>query len=1454
MDDLDLGRDAAGDSLAEAYPALTHLSDAELLASISAHAQKHASDVQLTLQLQATAQQRQHAVAIAPLWLAELENLRQRLQKQCEAICALSQAIVPAPDLEVRRARGRMKGSSSSENERFHAEDALRKRLPSLPDAQLSALHTRAKEAGEEYEQSFHRFEQGWDRIIDRAQGWASLPSRWHIALRDHGASDIGVTGYIHHMEQTIETLMESPKSWLEALSKNAAQGMVSSLEDVLYDLDGTARSILQSESGALASCTRRPSASPGVETIRADASQGSDTASPLSPQNSLRSPLQLLLHAIHNYHGANGVFAFAKAIFSDAVPLLGPSCARKSEVESFLLEFLDALQALGIDVDAPPAGAGYDGLPGALSSGDAIDSENIGGAAHNLVCPSPTLELELLTYIKASKQRAAQRRVRASDQSENGTYDYTDGPDAISPRSLSATFASTASQWYSNVAEGWSTFQDAATFSLSSIGTGNASFPASKQATETFSPDKAKPKKLVLYDAIHKPTAGPSALSSMSQGLCNFLTPASPVAPKFSASLALQQPALSGEANSSEGSHHNGSEGGRSVLNTSFGTHTESSLRRLADGSEGMPDSPVRTRHASIRTLPNNTLVSTPTVATFRGQSRSACGSPAAGAAAAAEESQLVDHAAEKLLEALVRSSDAAPASRSLPLVIALARYLLQDHFSRVAEPEAHRSLRMLILVRWWAFRHLRAMICDLYALSRNTPFSALASNITANKGLRVEIKLMEDTWLADPEIIEQLAALHRAVYSAVTKAITSQPCSPCSAASRRALQALIPDSRPLFSTPASPRTSTEGLVPGSRSFTISQMEFSALAKVLPQLSGSMAELSNAAQGLAHHAAVLFINCAADGGKARLSLQPPSRISPTGSIVASTRQGATGSKTRKRSGTSFSNPGATMLSSFTPNSGPGGSRVFSGWGSPIGSPIEVPLNMTQGAGFFDIAKPPNQLASGAQALQYLELPPEDRSDLRKAVYLLARQQLSLDQWKGLPTIIAAQASSCRRQRQWSDAVLLDWASTYLASNRSLSRDLLQDCLLSAYQKQSALRLFRRAAEIAIVAADSGVCRLCRSAQNLMASLHEHRALVWYATAIRTESKVRATWFTSPVLYKPEDIKHWMEQARVQSMGLDQETESLIMALDQGFGAIAGDASEFFEHPIWSPEAVIAKPFLKNASSLALSIEPSAVVLKEGACTATVLCKEQHRPPTLTGLETFLQKAQMRATGFFLMESQAGISNASEQFTDSSHLARLRPTPKSLLKEDDRVHLFRCIELHASPDLKMKAVHSLQLLVATSLMLRKNRAPSSSPDTQNKRTGRGTTSSRTSASFRPLSFVTTNRTNRVLSMHDVNKVTEAPLNLDAVLAIEQPQAGTGDALRTVKPEDILEQLEAALCETNLSQCMLNLQLVFAFAPSSILNIHDRGKATLDLALAALSVQRDRIESVVEFSR
>ena len=278
-------------------------------------------------------------------------------------------------------------------------------------------------------------------------------------------------------------------------------------------------------------------------------------------------------------------------------------------------------------------------------------------------------------------------------------------------------------------------------------------------------------------------------------------------------------------------------------------------------------------------------------------------------------------------------------------------------------------------------------------------------------------------------------------------------------------------------------------------------------------------------------------------------------------------------------------------------------------------------------------------------------------------------------------------------------------------------------------------------------------------------------------------------------------------------------------------------------------------------------------MIRAGLVSLKVLRKDQIAPSTLAGLEDFLQKAQTRATGYFLMESLAGVRGKRERRLTTKQTSTTTARGAPTAAAGDRATLFRCFELYPSPSQKLRISHDLQRLAATALRLKSlsSLATPLAATTRptHARSRRGTLASQDSSiggsAVRPTSGVSSGRARRALSMYENLEEGEAAPNILSVLSEsppfkDQPQLPMVETATpfqsnfdelTPTPDAILAELEASLLNTDQNDLLLNLQLVSAFAPSSILNVQDQGKAFWDLTLAVLSVRRDELERYVQ---
>ena len=240
----------------------------------------------------------------------------------------------------------------------------------------------------------------------------------------------------------------------------------------------------------------------------------------------------------------------------------------------------------------------------------------------------------------------------------------------------------------------------------------------------------------------------------------------------------------------------------------------------------------------------------------------------------------------------------------------------------------------------------------------------------------------------------------------------------------------------------------------------------------------------------------------------------------------------------------------------------------------------------------------------------------------------------------------------------------------------------------------------------------------------------------------------------------------------------------------------------------------------------------------------------------------------MRATGFFLMESLQGL-----QFhSDNAKLDSLAiPARKSATESSVVNSLVDKVILQPSPHLKLNASFQLHKFAAAEVSVSKH-SPTETMVARTPRKRRGTFASQFSdgpESPRPFSLIGNAKVRRVLSIYDVSEGQDMATSLDAMLfgsAVETrtptsaPVADTpaesaefDESVPNVgaTPEEILEKLESYLGAEPLSALLVSLQFVIAFAPASVLNVSDKGKAIWDLSVAVLSCRQDRVKAALE---
>ncbi len=125
-------------------------------------------------------------------------------------------------------------------------------------------------------------------------------------------------------------------------------------------------------------------------------------------------------------------------------------------------------------------------------------------------------------------------------------------------------------------------------------------------------------------------------------------------------------------------------------------------------------------------------------------------------------------EHNAAEFLGSLLADGGEEPAdgsSHSVPMIAALLSALPGPP----SDADASRRSRILVIARWYAFRHLRTMICRTHSWSRQSS----ASTILHGRGQT--LPLLPDQWTCDPASEVALSQLHRAAYNAVARAATN-------------------------------------------------------------------------------------------------------------------------------------------------------------------------------------------------------------------------------------------------------------------------------------------------------------------------------------------------------------------------------------------------------------------------------------------------------------------------------------------------------------------------------------------------------------------------------------------------------------------------------------------------------------------------------------------------------
>ncbi|EPQ28829.1 uncharacterized protein PFL1_03632 [Pseudozyma flocculosa PF-1] len=268
---------------------------------------------------------------------------------------------------------------------------------------------------------------------------------------------------------------------------------------------------------------------------------------------------------------------------------------------------------------------------------------------------------------------------------------------------------------------------------------------------------------------------------------------------------------------------------------------------------------------------------------------------------------------------------------------------------------------------------------------------------------------------------------------------------------------------------------------------------------------------------------------------------------------------------------------------------------------------------------------------------------------------------------------------------------------------------------------------------------------LSTKARILLSSLQELRTRCWYACEIRTSPEVASSIMAATLgLHGHHDHgsderasgePNWFESLGIHDLSLPADKASFVQGLDPAFQKIVRDAGSFFSSPLWSREALLAKPFLssrKRRGNAAASVDAEDLaIFTFGVATKALLQAGELPAEPVVGLETFLQRVQLAATGLLLSEAMAMATQteavmATTNGRDSSAAAGRNDPDKwvraflgrvegSLQHRDPELasklsssgvdRLLQRFDHHPSPHHKMRALFNITRLVVTQLSL-----------------------------------------------------------------------------------------------------------------------------------------------------
>ncbi|PWN48350.1 hypothetical protein IE53DRAFT_389450 [Violaceomyces palustris] len=374
--------------------------------------------------------------------------------------------------------------------------------------------------------------------------------------------------------------------------------------------------------------------------------------------------------------------------------------------------------------------------------------------------------------------------------------------------------------------------------------------------------------------------------------------------------------------------------------------------------------------------------------------------------------------------------------------------------------------------------------------------------------------------------------------------------------------------------------------------------------------------------------------------------------------------------------------------------------------------------------------------------------------EIRRGLSTLIRKGHARDCNASISALLSAAVARARSKHEFIDAALFERTLSLLEYCRivepgtvSFGRPRPGDMATSAEfapllahiasplkEADRARRRRERLIRLRLTDVQSYRAELVEQARSLYNRLQELRARAWYASEIRTSPEVMTACATARAKFEAalhpgddddqadgteevgvaavESGSEWMQKLGVHDLKLEEPYQNYLRDLDPAFQAIVDDASRFFVSPIWQREASQARPFLPTESAAIQGVESTVdgrIILAFGSGIPELLHGDEQSSQTIVGLETFLQKVQLSATGLLMSEALRGVRRSerdawfSERAAKTGQLEHRDPGLAARMGKAGARQLLRRFDLHPSPHHKMRALLLLNRLAVAHL-------------------------------------------------------------------------------------------------------------------------------------------------------